>query len=69
MLIPAIVIDSRGIIQVFNQAASNSFGYSISEVIGKNVSVLMFDEQREKHDSYLKNYMDTGITKIIGNLW
>lgn len=66
MLIPAIIIDSRGTIQAFNGAAQTAFGYTMAEMIGKNVNVLMFDEQREKHDSYLKNYMDTGESKIIG---
>jgi PAS domain S-box-containing protein len=66
MLIPAIIIDHRGTIQAFNGAAQKAFDYTTGEMIGKNVSTLMFDEQKEKHDGYLKNYMETGESKIIG---
>ncbi len=36
-----ITINDRGIIETFNQAAEQLFGFSDSEVVGKNVHVLM----------------------------
>jgi two-component system CheB/CheR fusion protein len=61
-----ITIDERGVIESFNQASENIFGYQAAEVIGKNVKVLMSTPHREQHDGYLDNYKHTGHAKIIG---
>ena len=61
-----IVIDDRGLIQAFNPSAERLFGYTISEVIGRNVSMLMPSPDRERHDGYLHHYQTTGEQKIIG---
>lgn len=61
-----IVIDGRGLILSFSAAAEKMFGYSETEVLGENVSMLMPSPNRERHDSYLENYQRTGKRKIIG---
>lgn len=61
-----ITINERGIIDSFNQAAEKMFGYTAAEVIGQNVSILMPSPDRERHDSYIGNYLHTGQAKIIG---
>ena len=63
---PIIIIDRIGTIQTFNPAAQDLFGYHASEVNGKNVRILMPEPNKSKHDTYLKNYLDTGKRKIIG---
>ncbi len=61
-----ITIDKNGIVQSFNTSASKMFLYSQQKVIGKNVNMLMQDPHASQHDSYLKNYWETGVAKIIG---
>ena len=62
-----ITIDSRGSILSFNRSACEIFGYEESEVIGKNVSMLMPSSHRSSHDTYLKNYLHTNTGSMIGN--
>ncbi len=61
-----IAIDENGIIQLFNPAAEKLFGYKHNEVLGLNVNCLMPSPDREGHDVYIANYLQTGIKKLIG---
>ncbi len=61
-----IVIDGNGIMQFFSSAAERQFGYSEQEAIGQNVSILMPNPDRSRHDGYLARYRSTGERHIIG---
>jgi two-component system sensor kinase FixL len=61
-----IVIDERGTIQSFSTAAQRLFGYEATEVIGKNIKIMMPSPYRENHDGYLARYLSTGERRIIG---
>ncbi|WP_018342343.1 PAS domain-containing sensor histidine kinase [Cytophaga aurantiaca] len=61
-----ITIDQRGIIETLNPAAAAIFEYEPTEVIGKNISILMPEPDHSNHDHYIENYQRTGTKKIIG---
>ena len=61
-----VVIDQDTKIVSFNSAAVRQFGYQESEVIGKNVHVLMPEPYKSGHDGYIQRYLHTGEKRIIG---
>ncbi|HIJ78744.1 MAG: PAS domain S-box protein [Desulfobulbaceae bacterium] len=61
-----VTITEQGLIRSFNPAAENIFGHQAATVIGKNVSMLMPQPYRESHDSYMKNYLESGRARLIG---
>jgi two-component system NtrC family sensor kinase len=61
-----VTIDKRGIVQSFNLAAETIFGYAAEELIGQNVSILMPSRYDAKHDDYVRDYLRSGTSKIIG---
>jgi PAS domain S-box-containing protein len=61
-----ITIDAKGLIESANPATERMFGYKVSELIGQNVRMLMPEPFRSQHNAYLRNYLTTGTTKIIG---
>jgi diguanylate cyclase (GGDEF)-like protein/PAS domain S-box-containing protein len=63
-----ITIDSSGVIQSFNRAAEQTFGYRSDEVVGKNIRQLMPEPYRSAHDAHLKHHAATGERKVIGQV-
>jgi PAS domain S-box-containing protein/diguanylate cyclase (GGDEF)-like protein len=61
-----VTIDEQGIIQTFNAAAGNMFGYTDSEVLGCNINLLMAEPHRSHHDDYLRRYLETGDSRVVG---
>lgn len=61
-----VVIDEAGLIREFSPAAERMFDWQASEVMGRNVSLLMPDPYRSAHDGYLERYYRTGEKRIIG---
>lgn len=67
-VLPMIAIDVNGIITYFSRAAEETFLWSAAEAVGQNVSILMPDNIAIEHDDYLRNYMQRGVQRAIGNV-
>jgi PAS domain S-box-containing protein len=61
-----VVIDEAGIVHAANPATARIFGYAPEEMTGRNVSMLMGEDNRAAHDGYIGNYLRTGLRRIIG---
>ncbi|MCH8492056.1 MAG: EAL domain-containing protein [Idiomarina sp.] len=63
-----VVTCIRGIIQDFNRAAEILFGYEKSEVLGKNVAILMPRSLAKQHDQFMQNPLQAANAKVLGRL-
>jgi two-component system sensor kinase FixL len=63
-----IIVDAKGEILRFNRAAQEMFVYTAEQACGRNVSMLMSDLHGNKHDEYIKRYLDTGQARVIGKV-
>lgn len=61
-----ITMSDQRIIETVNTATERIFGYNRAEMVGQNIRMLMPQPYRDKHDGYVKNYLTTGVKKIIG---
>lgn len=61
-----VVIDAGGRIRSFSKTAERLFGYREKDVIDRNVSLLMPEPDRSRHDGYIRRYEETGKARIIG---
>jgi PAS domain S-box-containing protein len=61
-----ITTNEKGVIESFNRAAEHLFGYSATEVVGKNISMLTPMPHRKQHDKYIKAYLGGQESKIFG---
>ncbi|GGI74400.1 hypothetical protein GCM10007978_10220 [Shewanella hanedai] len=59
-------ITTEGVIIACNHAAESLFQYNSEELMGKRINALMPKSFSDEHDSYLNNYLTTGIKKIMG---
>lgn len=60
-----ITIDDRGTVINANLSVEKVFGFSIEQLIGNNISLLMPEPTRSEHDDYLERYLRTGLAKVI----
>ena len=61
-----ITISTTGLVETFNKAATQMFGYAENDMLGRNVKQLMPEPHRTLHDGYLSTYLATGHTHVLG---
>ncbi|GAB5387208.1 MAG: PAS domain S-box protein [Alphaproteobacteria bacterium] len=63
---PAIAMDAKGVIRLFNPAACDLFGYQRDDVVGRGIEILMDEPHASAHQGYVDSYLETGEAKIVG---
>lgn len=60
-----IITDRNGKIEQINFTATKLFGYNLSELHGKNVKILIPEQDHDRHDEYIQKYNKTGQKNIL----
>lgn len=63
-----VTIDSNGIVQVWNNAAKEMFGFSESEMLQNNLSNIIPERHKDAHEQGLSRLMDGGEEKLSGKV-
>jgi len=66
ILDPVIIISETGVVQFINKKVEGVLGYAQSDMIGKNINIIMTEDIKPYHDNFLRNYLKTGVSRIIG---
>lgn len=61
-----LTINGSGVVQSFNRAAELMFGYRAEDVIGRNVTMLMPDRYRARHDALVAGFRPEVDHSVIG---
>lgn len=62
-----ITFDEKGLVESFNNAAESLFGYNENEIVGKELSLLIPPDGRDKRSGYLEHFMRYQIHRLIGH--
>jgi len=63
-----IVVDEEGIMQTFNKGAEKIFGYTESEALGQNLSLLMPFPIAQKHGKYIATFSSGEASNVVGQI-
>jgi PAS domain S-box-containing protein len=66
MMDGVIQIDATGTIQEVNAAITRMFGYAEEELTGRNVTLLIPEQYRARHEYHLRHHDGTRHSKVIG---
>ncbi len=61
-----MVINGAGTVLYSNRKMQDLLGFSQAELVGQSVNKIMLPFDAKAHDGYMRNYLSTGIAKIIG---
>ncbi|PKU25800.1 PAS domain S-box protein [Telmatospirillum siberiense] len=59
-----IIVDERGRVETFNKAAEQTFGYAAEEVLGREISLLMTDEDAPRMALHLEHLLPKTAQKL-----
>lgn len=61
-----VTVNRKGIIRSWNQSAERIFGYTASEAIGENISIVVQPKHAAEHDNHIESYLATRSSNILG---
>lgn len=61
-----LTCDKEGTVQTFNPAAEKVFGVSAQEILGKNFSVLMPEENQSAYEKFFSNQFAKANSRLLG---
>jgi sigma-B regulation protein RsbU (phosphoserine phosphatase) len=61
-----IITDGGSVIQYINQYTEKMFGYSSSELVGKQIEILLPDQLRSKHVGHRNKFMEKPYSRPMG---
>ena len=64
-----ILIDDEGKISYWNTAAENMFGYGNSEIMGRNIEIIIPPRFKDAHKMAFSRFVDTGHGPMIGKIY
>ena len=66
--IPIVASNKSMFITHANDATVKVFGYSLEELVGQKVNILMLPEDSLRHDGYIENFNSTGVKQILSTV-
>lgn len=60
-----MVVDAQGLIVQCNRATTETFGFAVDTLLGRNIGVLMNLDDRRAHDGYMQSYLETGLARLL----
>eukprot|EP01102_Stenamoeba_stenopodia_P022508 TRINITY_DN9410_c0_g1_i1.p1 TRINITY_DN9410_c0_g1~~TRINITY_DN9410_c0_g1_i1.p1 ORF type:complete len:632 (-),score=194.64 TRINITY_DN9410_c0_g1_i1:44-1939(-) len=66
LVVPAVIIGEKGNILAVNSAAQTLLGYTMIELINKNIKMIMTPTDAAHHDAYLATYLRTNRARVLG---
>jgi PAS domain S-box-containing protein len=61
-----VITDQYGIITAINPHALKEFGYTVNELVGKKIEILIPERFHEKHNTYHQAYHEKPATRLMG---
>lgn len=66
MLDGVLTVNAQGVIESYNNAAADIFGYSAEEVVGRNLTMLLPNPTKSLQDTYLERYLLSIEKQMLG---
>ena len=61
-----IICDGKGVMTFFSRQATEMFGYQADEVLNKNITQLMSNDQAKQHDQHMAGYQTKDTSTVVG---